>query len=141
MENIIRVVCGLCIVNKYGKVLMGKRINSYAANTWCSPGGVVEFLETTKDACIREIFEETGLKFQPEDLSLFCDQYEHIDKKENKHFVGTTYITFVDTARPQIMEPEKCAEWKWFGKADFPKDEELTWPALAYKDKLFKYLK
>ncbi|MDR2934247.1 MAG: NUDIX domain-containing protein [Rickettsiales bacterium] len=140
MNNITRIFTSLIIINKDNKVLMGLRKGSYDADTWGAPGGKLEAFEELKDSAIREVFEETGLQFQPNDLQL-VNSAERINQKENYHYVGFIYITFADSVNPKIMEPEKCIEWKWFGKCDFPPDEKCSWLILQYKNEIFKYLK
>ena len=49
------------VVIKNKKLLMGKRLGSYAGQ-WCIPCGYVEWDEDVYDAVTREFFEETGLK-------------------------------------------------------------------------------
>ena len=49
------------IVNKDSKVLMVKRVKQEGNLLWVFPGGKVENGETSKQACVREVYEETGL--------------------------------------------------------------------------------
>lgn len=49
------------IVNKEGKLLMIKRRKQEENLVWSFPGGKVEEGETKEQACIREVFEETGI--------------------------------------------------------------------------------
>jgi len=47
------------IVRKENKVLMGHRINAHGHETWCFPGGHLEFNESIEDCA-----EETGIKIK-----------------------------------------------------------------------------
>lgn len=49
------------IVNKDGKILMIKRVKNEDNLIWSFPGGKIENGETKEQACIREVFEETGI--------------------------------------------------------------------------------
>ena len=49
------------VVNKEGKLLLIKRAKKEGDLVWAFPGGKVEEGETKEQACIREIFEETGI--------------------------------------------------------------------------------
>lgn len=52
----------ICIIKENNKVLMLKR-HSYdrTFDGWCFPGGKVDPNETSEEAAIRELLEETGL--------------------------------------------------------------------------------
>ncbi len=58
-ENPI-VGAAVIILNKEGRILLGKRNSSYKG-LWCIPCGYVEYDEDVFDAAIREFKEETGL--------------------------------------------------------------------------------
>lgn len=49
------------IVNKNNKILMVKRAKKEGNLLWAFPGGKVEDGETGEEACIREVYEETGV--------------------------------------------------------------------------------
>ena len=53
------VSCG--IVNKDDKILMVKRCKKEGDLSWVFPGGKIEDGETSDEACIREVYEETGV--------------------------------------------------------------------------------
>jgi len=52
------------IVDKDGKILMIKRAKKEGDLVWAFPGGKVEDNETKEQACVREVFEETGINVQ-----------------------------------------------------------------------------
>ncbi|MCW3793258.1 NUDIX domain-containing protein [Paenibacillus sp. LS1] len=51
----------LCIIRDDDKVLFQKRYKSPFKGYWNAPGGKVEIQESPKEACIREVYEETGI--------------------------------------------------------------------------------
>ena len=57
-EKIILTFSGGCVFNEKGEVLLQRRGDN---NKWGFPGGAVEIGETTEQAAVREIKEETGL--------------------------------------------------------------------------------
>lgn len=60
----------IILFNEEGKVLLLKRsqkVDSYAG-MYGFPGGKIESGETSIDAAVRELFEETSLKVRPKDL-------------------------------------------------------------------------
>ena len=56
------------IVNNNDCVLMIKRAKQEGNLVWAFPGGKVEDGETKEEACIREVFEETGLRVSVTEL-------------------------------------------------------------------------
>jgi 8-oxo-dGTP pyrophosphatase MutT (NUDIX family) len=57
-EGKIRVGCSAIIFNNEGKFLLTRRADN---GQWCLPSGGLEPGESVEEACIREVFEETGL--------------------------------------------------------------------------------
>jgi 8-oxo-dGTP diphosphatase len=66
-KNIVRVGSAALIENSEGKFLIGKR-NIFPKGMWVFPGGGVNYGETSEQAVIREIKEETGLDIKPLEL-------------------------------------------------------------------------
>ena len=53
----------LIVPNDSGKVLVVRRARgTHASGDWCLPGGMIDYGETVKNACMRELREETGLE-------------------------------------------------------------------------------
>ena len=98
------------------KILLGKRKGSHGSGTWAFPGGHLEMNETPKECAIREIGEETGIKINDEYFEIREGGFTNdIFEEEKKHYI-TLYI-FVESKtklNAEILEPEKCSEWKWF---------------------------
>ncbi len=57
--------CAVIFDDRREKVLLTKRSDN---GLWCIPGGQMDSGETVEECCIREIFEETGLKIRPKRL-------------------------------------------------------------------------
>ncbi len=51
----------ICLVLKDDRILLQRRPKEPFINMWNAPGGKVEIGETIEEACIREVYEETGL--------------------------------------------------------------------------------
>jgi ADP-ribose pyrophosphatase YjhB (NUDIX family) len=47
------------------EVLLVRRGTEPMAGTWTLPGGAIEVGETIREACVRELLEETGLSVEP----------------------------------------------------------------------------
>ena len=57
-EGKIRVGCSAIIFDDGGRFLLTRRSDN---GQWCLPSGGLEPGESVEEACIREVFEETGL--------------------------------------------------------------------------------
>ena len=117
------VTCG--IVNKDNKVLMVKRAKKEGDLLWVFPGGKIEDGETSEQACIREVFEETGLnvsiigllgeRVHPNTgmkIIYYLCQYENgdiriLDKKEILEIAFKTKQEFKDDVKTDIYGPVK----------------------------------
>lgn len=82
----LRLGASAIIFNEEGKFLLTKREDN---SQWCLPGGAVEAGESVSEACIREVFEETGLNVRVKRL---VGVYSHPDqlvvyKDGNKAFI------------------------------------------------------
>lgn len=57
--------CGaLAVVVRQERVLLVRRLNPPDAGLWGFPGGRIEWGETSAEAALRELFEETGVEAQ-----------------------------------------------------------------------------
>ena len=109
----IGVGCGAVIKNGEDKILLMKRgsLSKSEPNTWCIPGGAVEFNERMEDSVVREIKEELGVDIE------VVKQYgcaNHIMPTEGKHWVSTIFLCKITQGEPKVMEPGKCDEIGWF---------------------------
>ncbi len=104
------------IIERNGKILLGKRRGSHGDGTWCFPGGHLEFGESWEDCAKREVKEETGLELSS--IS-FISATNDIMDDEKKHYI-TIFMKGVATGDPLVCEPEKCGEWGWFEWQNLP---------------------
>ena len=65
-RNPIPSVVGISIIDR--EILLVERGVEPDIGSWCLPGGFMELGESTKEAVIRELFEETGVKVKPLDI-------------------------------------------------------------------------
>lgn len=105
------------IICRAGKVLLGKRIGSHGAETWSFPGGHLEFGESIEECARRETLEETNLPIQNIRKGPFTND---IFSSEEKHYITLFVIADALEGDAQLMEPNKCLEWKWFAWSDLP---------------------
>ncbi len=96
------------------QILLQKRRNTgYADGLWdVSVSGHVEAGEPLKAALIREAAEELGIRVEYPDVAFATMTHKATEN-------GPTYYNVFFCVRrfagePQICEPEKCAEIRWF---------------------------
>jgi 8-oxo-dGTP diphosphatase len=100
-------------------ILLGKRKNCYGAGTWALPGGHLEFNERLVDALCREAQEELGLTIMPEQLTL-VSIVDDLQAENGLHYVHVSFELVHDSLEHQLMEPDRCEEWRYFPLDDLP---------------------
>lgn len=116
----VRVGVAIFVFNDAGQFLVGQRKGSHGAGTWGLPGGHIEFGELTWQAAHREVMEETGMSIATGSMRQL-GWTESFFEAQNKHYV-TALCTGVARSPqvPRIVEPTKCAEWRWVDAATLP---------------------
>jgi 8-oxo-dGTP diphosphatase len=113
---------GACaiLVNPEGKILAGKRKNSYKAGYYGLPGGRIELNEPIEEAVRREVLEEVGIKIK----NL---QYVGVvrDNQGEYDFIHFIFVATEVKEKPQLCEPEKCEGWEWLDASVFEKDLKM----------------
>lgn len=105
-----------CLIMKDNKVLFGKRKGKRSNGTWCPPGGHVELGEDPKEAAIREVLEETGLKLSwAKFITYTNDVYP-----DSGHYVTMCFISKYETGEVTVTEPEAFYEWGWYEWDNLP---------------------
>jgi 8-oxo-dGTP diphosphatase len=115
-KNNPRVGVGVIIMDE-DRVLLGRRTGAHGAETWCPPGGHLEFGEDLETCAIRETLEETGIHITS---ATHVATTNDVFVAEEKHYI-TLFMLAAYTGEPVIlMEPQKCVEWLWFDWNDMP---------------------
>jgi 8-oxo-dGTP pyrophosphatase MutT (NUDIX family) len=70
----IRVGCSASIFDEQGRIFLTRRADN---GQWCLPGGGMESGESVTEACVREVWEETGLHIHVKRL---VGVYSHSDQ-------------------------------------------------------------
>tara|TARA_Y100000588_G_C13919785_1_gene780973 strand:- start:119 stop:538 length:420 start_codon:yes stop_codon:yes gene_type:complete len=137
MSEQVRVGVAVVIIRD-GKILLGERIGAHGANTWATPGGHLEIGEEIAACAIRETLEETGLKVsEVSQLGFSNDVFNPL----NKHYVTLYVVANGVEGEPEIMEPNKCLCWHWFGLDDLPEPLFLSLENFLKQDKLQTLIK
>lgn len=88
------------VVVKGSDVLLIRRGKAPRKGEWSLPGGSVELGETTEEATVREVKEETGLDVE---LGPLLDVINFIDKSEagvQHHYVLVDYLAYWQSGEP-----------------------------------------
>ena len=117
MKKVERPKVGVGVyVVRDGKFLMGERQGAHGANTWCPPGGHLEYGESWEECARRETLEETGLAVENvRFLGLTNDVFE-----EEKHYITIAMVADWVDGEPELCEPDKCLGWKWVDLSTLP---------------------
>jgi 8-oxo-dGTP diphosphatase len=87
------IIAASIAVFRDGKVLLAARKETAANPIYSLPGGLVETGETLREAALRELMEEVGVKAR---ILGFVDQVEYIEhddeKKVKRHFVVNAFV-------------------------------------------------
>ena len=107
------------LVERDGRVLLGRRRFDPSAGLWDLPGGFVDEHEHPLDALDRELLEETGLAIEPtEFFGIWMQPYD-----------GRTVLCLTWLARPTGGEEragDDLVELRWFGANELPGADELA---------------
>mmetsp|Transcript_2091 Transcript_2091/g.3841 ORF Transcript_2091/g.3841 Transcript_2091/m.3841 type:complete len:186 (+) Transcript_2091:58-615(+) len=127
----VGVGIGVLVVDDATKMfLVGRRKGSHGSHQWALPGGWLERGESFAYCGLRELEEETGIK----EVDLCKIRVLNIAPSNNIEFgSASVFITgHVSKAKSplkvEIMEKEKCFEWRWISGADNLAGEKLFAP-------------
>lgn len=112
------------ITNERDELFLLKRANTgWQDDTYCVPSGHIEYMESPRQAAVRELKEEAGVDADPKDLEfihiIFNKSNDGSDTERTNIFFRLK--TFV--GEPYLAEPEKASDAGWFAHDALP---ELT---------------
>ncbi|WP_331733669.1 NUDIX domain-containing protein (plasmid) [Streptomyces sp. NBC_00080] len=105
-----------------GTVLLGLRHpdSEFAPSTWHVLAGHCE-QESAITCLIREAQEEAGLHIERQDVEL-VHVVHHIDTGGDRPRMGLFLRARVWSGEPELREPDKCTQWKFWDPAALPDD-------------------
>lgn len=116
-----KVGIGIAILRQYDfntQVLLGRRKGSHGEGEWAFPGGKMEHLESFDETALREIAEEVGPQLKIRGLRV-CSVI-NLTEYAPKHYLDIGMVADWVEGEPEVMEPEKCSEWRWFDVWNLP---------------------
>lgn len=97
------------------RILLIRRRNDPFQGDWALPGGFVEYGETTEQAAVREMEEETGLVCRIEGL---VGVYSAPDRDPRGHTISIAYVMGVREG--QMKAGDDAAGATWHRLAELP---------------------
>lgn len=103
-----KVDVAYCLIsNDRNQILM---VYNGDVDSWSMPGGLVEEGETIEQAAIREVYEETGLEVEINNM-LAINECQSINK--NEHAIFFTVGASIKGGSIEILNPNEITVVKW----------------------------
>ena len=104
------------LVWKDKKTLLGLRKRSHGADSYQSPGGHLEYMESFEECAKREVLEESGIEI--ENIRFLCTA--NVRAFTPKHYIHIGLEADWKSGEPESREPEKTGPWGWYSIDDLP---------------------
>lgn len=110
-----RIACvGAITHDEQGRLLLVRRGTEPGKGRWSVPGGRVEPGETPREAVVREVLEETGLRVEPTELVGTVER----DAPDGSVFAIEDYRAVVVAGTTALQSGDDAAEVGWFCPAE-----------------------
>lgn len=124
-DKVIINFAGSILQNDEGKILLQLRGDK---KTWAIPGGTVELGESTLEACLRECYEETGIKVK---AKRFLNIYSNFDEVYPNGDQVQTVVTMygVEALEPYQIEHfnnEETLRLQFFSQEEIERLDSLS---------------
>jgi 8-oxo-dGTP diphosphatase len=109
---------GAVIISE-GKILLEKRKNEPGKGKWSIPGGLVDLEESTEQAVIREVLEETCLEVDaPRLIDVVSDVSLDENGKVKYHFVIIDYLVTLKRGEVKAASDADALKWVPFSEVE-----------------------
>jgi ADP-ribose pyrophosphatase YjhB (NUDIX family) len=127
----------MIVENEKGEMLFVKRKHSPYQGYWVFPGGCLECdQETLEETAVRELFEETGLIAETQNIELL-GVYSDPKRDPRGHVITHAYI--IKIYKGQVKADDDAEDAQWFSKESKPPlgfdHEQIFIDYLAWKEK------
>jgi mutator protein MutT len=105
------------IIVEHDQVVLVKRAHAPLQGEWSIPGGMLEVGETLREAAVREVLEETGLRVEVGELLGVYDRIlRDADERTLYHYVLIDFLCRRVAGEPQGAGD--AAEARWFTRGE-----------------------
>ncbi len=105
-----RVGVGAVIVHE-SRVLLVQRGREPLKGHWSLPGGLIELGESLRNAVVREVEEETGLRVEPLELIELLDRIHREEDRVRYHYVIADYLCRVTGGTLKAASDADAVRW------------------------------
>lgn len=119
VDEIIRYTADVVVITPDQHVLLIERSWDPYEGHWALPGGHVDTGETSRDAAVRELIEETGVRVAPYALHQ-VGVFDHPDRDPRGRYVTVAYLITVPHVTT-ISAGSDARTVKWWPPDDLPK--------------------
>ena len=106
----------ICIISRKGdeeRILLIRRGNHPCLGKWALPGGFSEEGEKIEETAARELFEETGIRMTPKELTL-VGVYSKPGRDPRGWTVSVAYLAVVDMDSVKPIAADDAADVGWY---------------------------
>lgn len=106
-------------LKKSSYLLLIKRENKPFEDSWALPGGFIDTDEPAKQACQRELQEETGMSLDLNQLKFF-HFYDEVNRDPRSRTITFAYLAQINSLN-EVKGDDDASEAKWFDIKKLPK--------------------
>ncbi|MEM6585599.1 MAG: NUDIX domain-containing protein [Pseudomonadota bacterium] len=129
----IRRAARTLVVSEQGRVLLFRFDLSDRPPFWVTPGGECDPHESFQEAARRELFEETGLTFDPgEEVARTTPQFKTVEgewvQADERYFLLRVEDETISTEHHTALERQVMTRHRWFARAELDQWYEAIFP-------------